>query len=493
MADDKDKSPLVSISGVLLVLAAFGATFFIQPFKGERPSVPEIRESYEKINARLWQDPFRAILDSPKENTAEPKAAYEFDIYNKPKEMPCSKNNRLSDSITDRNENKIIILGVMVPGAPYADDTEMRMRIRYAVLSGLCRLNFTPDDPEHIDFIRINPTIKEDNTQKRSASVEDKPLRGKNSLANIVPYEWMTDMEDEKTSILVLWINDNVFRQQPLPLLSSLAGHIKHLKETKINDFTIIGPATSDTLKQMVREVTLVIPQKFPLVSSPTQTQEEAIIPQRIESPLFENFKKPIKIFSAMATIDNKLLIGEETDSAISAKDEIERRFGINEIDFERTIGTDEQLVANLVKELNYRNIKMQDKDTHIVLVTELDTSYGRSFAGNFLTAIEDEKEKADRMEQRKRIHVISYLRGIDGILPGEKEEKKDEKADSKSDPVRDIKKLEQPVGKSQYDYLRRLADEVYRLDQDLLYVNGEGRVKAIGVLGTDYYDKFLD
>ena len=66
MGDDKNKGPLFPISAVVIILAALGITMFTQPFKGTRPFVPEVRESYEKVNARLWQDPFRAVLDSAK-------------------------------------------------------------------------------------------------------------------------------------------------------------------------------------------------------------------------------------------------------------------------------------------------------------------------------------------------------------------------------------------------------------------------------------------
>ncbi len=47
---------------------------------------------------------------------------------------------------------------------------------------------------------------------------------------------------------------------------------------------------------------------------------------------------------------------------------------------------------------------------------------------------------------------------------------------------------MEEPVGKSQYDYLRRLAEGIGRLEDKY----GKGSIKAIGVLGNDFYDKFL-
>jgi hypothetical protein len=68
MADDKEKSPLMPMSVVAVILAALGVTLFVQPFKGSRPPVSEYLESYRKINARLWQDPFQAVLDGVKQD-----------------------------------------------------------------------------------------------------------------------------------------------------------------------------------------------------------------------------------------------------------------------------------------------------------------------------------------------------------------------------------------------------------------------------------------
>ena len=97
----------------------------------------------------------------------------------------------------------------MVPGAPYAEDTEIRMRMRYAVLSGLSRVGFIPEDPEHIEFIKINTS---DNI----------------ALSNIMPLEWLTHTEKKGgDSVLVLWINDNFFQKSPLSYLSNLAEYLE--------------------------------------------------------------------------------------------------------------------------------------------------------------------------------------------------------------------------------------------------------------------------
>ena len=49
----------------------------------------------------------------------------------------------------------------------------------------------------------------------------------------------------------------------------------------------------------------------------------------------------------------------------------------------------------------------------------------------------------------------------------------------------------EEPIGRSQFDYLRRLADSIYQLDQQLRQKD-QGSIRAVGILGSDFYDKYL-
>jgi hypothetical protein len=107
VGDDKNKGSLISISGVFIILAALGVTIFTEPFKGNRPFVPEVRESYEKVNARLWQDPFRAVLESVKGSESPPMAG-QFDIKASPDEQKIAP--------FKINKKEVTVLGVMVPG-----------------------------------------------------------------------------------------------------------------------------------------------------------------------------------------------------------------------------------------------------------------------------------------------------------------------------------------------------------------------------------------
>ena len=112
-----------------------------------------------------------------------------------------------------------------------------------------------------------------------------------------------------------------------------------------------------------------------------------------------------------------------------------------------------------------------------MALLTEWDTDYAREMVQIF-------KERLSRLGVDVRLYY--YLRGLDGRILENKPT--NQKPASPSDSARASLKpampsVEETHGQSQVDYLRRLVDQVQR---------EEGGVKAIGLLGTDIYDKIL-
>ena len=173
-----------------------------------------------------------------------------------------------------------------------------------------------------------------------------------------------------------------------------------------------------------------------------------------------------------------------------------------------RTTGTDDVLAAALLWEMWQRGInheqvhKDQCKDG-LVLIGERDTEYGRTLL-RYLTDgfLERCEVKPDGNHDTSRsdkppVRTFTYLRGLDGMLPGI------DKSGSKAPPKDDSSKSkdlraqledtppEHAEGRSQFDYLRRLADEIDRLDRDEKFFAKNG-VKAIGIVGSDVYDKLL-
>ena len=202
-----------------------------------------------------------------------------------------------------------------------------------------------------------------------------------------------------------------------------------------------------------------------------------------------------------------------------------------------RSIHTDMKLTEELVDELGRRGVKLgtNGKD-HVIVISEWDTFYGRSLPLSFAISVEKGRQAESKLksnplfsflnkiwklltnDKRKgkvekdnywpdRIHKITYMKGLDGILPNEDGESnllsvsksanatQRRKGDS-GDMGYYAPDFKQPLGKAQYDYMRRLE---YKIDHLKTHVNGDkyddkrgGKVSAIGIMGSDIYDKLL-
>lgn len=93
------------------------------------------------------------------------------------------------------------------------------------------------------------------------------------------------------------------------------------------------------------------------------------------------------------------------------------------------------------------------------------------------------------------QIHRFSYLRGIDGQLPGETlsglDHKKAEKQSKSNKDSKETNSMRRPTGRNQFDYLIRLTQQIKQINNELR-IHDEGKIAAIGVLGSDVYDKLL-
>ena len=443
MEDKSPQNPLVAISVITVLFAALGVIVYHQvPLKGVRPYTPAIQEPPPKIRARLWQDPFTAVLDHFKDNAEKASITPGALIDLKSRNL---KSGYLRKQIEVRlNQGNVTVLGVMVPGGPYDEDIEGRLRYRYAVLSGLHLLEYFPEDAEHIDFTYdpVQPGI---------------------NLSNIIPFEWCSKPD---ASVLVIWMSNEASGKKPLHKLASLVGRPHRNSKSKL-EIKLIGPYLSSDLLDMYKE----------LDSIPNSLQDLEIYSPTATIPDYYFFP------SAAADANSKDILAKEFE-----------RFGIT---FQRTICNDKDLVLALIEELGRRGVGPED---HIALIGEWETSYGRYFRNIFKALSEstcdDKNPCANDLKKSPKVLLYSYLRGIDGKIPGEEEKKAKQRekknGDTKEDKEElDTAKLEAPTGKSQYDYLRRLAARIHRKDLELKR-EGEGPIKAIGVVGIDFCDKFL-
>ena len=171
-------------------------------------------------------------------------------------------------------------------------------------------------------------------------------------------------------------------------------------------------------------------------------------------------------------------------------------------------IATDEALARTIRDELRLRRVDDkfdQKRYSHIALVSEWDTLYGRALPKSMARCFGAEKcqpPDSDPFVDKPWLHRFKYLRGLDGQMPNmegqssstaskdtESRQDKDNKVSAKSRP--DAKPQDRAEGQGQFDYLRRLADRMQELDAQLRRDNPKG-IEAVGILGSDLYDKLL-
>jgi hypothetical protein len=130
----------------------------------------------------------------------------------------------------------------------------------------------------------------------------------------------------------------------------------------------------------------------------------------------------------------------------------------------------------------------------HIVILSEWDTPYGRSLDATF-TADASGQTINDVVEQIKKppawIHSYHYLRGIDGLLPGDSGKDNQRQQEQKSQSGQNTVAVEATEGLNQSDYLRRLARQMREDNARWKRQDGYG-IRAVGLLGADVYDKMM-
>jgi hypothetical protein len=411
------------------------------------------------MNARLWQDPFGAVArareEAQKRNPAQAAAADK-------RRTPAS----VLDALDSREQRKVEVLAVMLQGGPYSEDVESRRRVRYAVLAGLNASRLAPVDAEHLGYVFLSDDKKPDST-----------------LPETVPYEWFEPVTqrdgDTLPRVLVLWLDSNVFKKNPLDRMGKLANLFKDLPAS----WRVIGPAGSDGLRKMVDEVV-----------------DEARLPRappRLKAPT-------LHFYSALATAPDKRLARQ-----LQPRENLSSFFARHKLNLVRTIGDDDRLANALIKELTLRGLHAGRRawrdatcdlgngnpqaPSQIAIISEWDTLYGRTLRREF---------QANPDEDGFCVFRSSYVRGLDGQLsgaagadaaPAKAGSGKSGGEDKNDSRQRDGTYLEIAEGQSQFDYLRRLAKRLTEMDQKIRKSSPDGMgLRAIGVLGSDVHDKLL-
>jgi len=507
--------------GIAVFFAVIIGYFVIDPaaLDGFRPdgdsrNIKQVH-GLEDVQARLWQDPFAAAaqhLGSLKKKPGqiqlsgkavvqplgkEESPSFELTLHpsklideQQTEEVERHSLEKLLDEIKEEakeeTSGKITVLATMVSAGPYAKPAETRLRTRYAILSALGTEGYYPKDAEHIGFVNnLNKPGKRCDAEGKPEEICKRALNlktGEDQLPFVMPYEWYeSKAKGKEKHVLLLWLDESAFAHKPLAKLNLLFNSLGD----EVSNIKLIGPYGSGTLKSMVKEA--------------GKKEQD-----------FSALKK-VEVYSATATAVTSELIGdaEETLPDLLGPEKTHEGSGGIFSSFQRTIDDDGKLAKIIVKELKMR---MKPKEAlrmnfHVAIVSEWDTAYGRAlpkaFADAFTTAVCQEimrnRGECDEQElelyedhSERHLHRFRYMRGIDGTMAarGDSNQSKTKSADASDDKdKRTI--VERPEGRSQKDYLRRLAGQISALDKKLKFV-GEKGIRAIGVLGSDVYDKLL-
>ena len=422
------------------------------------------------------------------------------------------------------------ILLTMVRDGISAEDHERRLRNRYAMVTALHSSGLVPEDATHIRYFRL-PWIERNEIGKKSNDKYGRiPKIGQDCNSSseplivpydseplIVPYEWFekeevylsrisdTGEDDRPEHVLLVWLPESAFSNQPLIRLAQIIDALCYTPNSGIR-IDMIGPSHSGTLRTMLSEIREIYMDEASLADN-----------NCIDVNLM---LKDLTIFSPWSTASPALLVKVEDwpgyDPNLNSISEmykvIPNQFKKIGVKFVRMIGSDDLLSLELIKELSRRGVDVlsKGKGHHIALISEWDTFYGNAFPLTFATMLESIDpnrpykepnwfEYAYNLNQRKQsndsnfpgnLYTYSYIRGIDGRLPESKSSEGEKSNDNSADnsKLTLTKGLELPTGRSQLDYIRRLTQKL----SDKYKYFGNNKLKAIGVVGSDVYDKLV-
>ncbi len=488
MAEQKDEKSKLPLTGVVaLLLAAVSSLIIYQvPLKTSRP-IDKETEKYlsvkaDRVQARLWQDPFEAISTHQlKEAASKPAGGSHVHSHHTFSDL-------LRAIRLEPTASEFLMLPVFMDGSPYANGVESRLKDRYAVGSALGAAGYLPESGEYIRYVEW----------PRPA---DSPL--------LIPAEWFlpdrnSRMSSDRQPVLVLWLKDQDFSPDPLATLGGLITYLNGKPGQGGGSYRVLGPRTSGTLSAMLEEL------KRP-------SSDIAAL-------------KGATFYSSWATAATPFLFDQSRKDADER--DVARAFAQRGLSFVRTIGTDDELAEQLVEELKRRRVDltlrrdqagdcsndMKDSSTdpsllqnakptcqipHVALISEWDTLYGRALPLTFVAMAETMAKASNAPRGRwiepelnvlrtgawpKWVHRYSYLAGLDGELPPKGDGKDAAGTPAKGKPGDKISGAphsteEAPTGRGQMDYLRRLAETLKHDATEFV---------AIGVLGSDVYDKLM-
>ena len=504
-------------AGLALFLSALGVYFYLDgPLVSRRPQessvvLPSGQE--EAVRARLWQDPLHAIY-------SHWNAFISQDSSSSPSDFPqtiTSFANRRARARMEYHYRNDMVLVVTMPGSPYANDREGRRRQRHAVVSALTHNGYVPTDADHLGYF-VSPGFGEPAADSGRNLLRDLLLVGyeryERGLESTNATKW--------NSVLVLWLNAQDFEPHPINQISALlSGMDATPHNTATPTAVFLGPVGSGSLQNMLDEPSsfsgnardyLLKVSGFPDrlrawddLHSDRNTEIDSSYALDLESRA-QYYRSTLQVLSTRATVPPKWLlcdrdtphpacdsqydVGPPSNNATNTGVDLRVREELGVGWFRSLVARDDEVLRGVIQELVNRGAcaKFQNAPS-IAIVAEQDTVYGRLF----FEILEDIIEDIDRCHFQ--LIDVGYLRSVDGEIPVENFRPQRDATRSVFDsrPANQLDQFsvlfgtrrEPSFGVAQLDYVRRLAERIK--DSHL-----RDQLVAIGVFGSDIYDKLL-
>ena len=482
---------LSKIFSVLLLVAA--ATLGWMGLKdvgilglGDRRVSAQVPADEQDVIARLWEDPLQAIQADLSQHDGGKGSHLDSGASSSKHTVEA-----MAAAVSRKVGSKTLcLLIVPIPDTPFPDDLETRLRLRYSVQMALASKNFAPDNRNALGYFKL------------SSSPDTSPPESE----MYVPYEWFNPRSKSATNVvLVLWLPESRLSRAPLDLLKRLQDLlIPSARPPLLESYPyvfIIGPRSSDTLKKMV--------------PAEGTTRNEA----------HDTLKDRLSIFSPQATTPDPLIGLAPQATWAGARDDFARKLHRNLTGltngfgapnswryFHNFIAPDDQLTDLLAAELALRGVNLHTNSADkILILTEADTQYGRSLPLALQASLDSHRSKGihyspncalsssqttqtiasygEKPPVDPQLVIHRYLRGLDQQKGHERNTSGATRSSAKSPEEAMAAVLTKhgamALGESQLDYVDRLAADLQRS-------TATGRIKAVGVLGGDLYDKLI-
>ncbi len=516
------------------------------PMNSLRPDQPNIVQGGTssrasgifEIKQRIWEDPFKDTWfhENDESQCIEKSTSW----YSKlEKYLPVSESVR-----------SVLIVPVVLPDRQWVRDREVRSRRRYAIHQAMSVGGYRAENLNSLIAIQLNNGAKisverfgKDGLSRRWHETAQRVQGDYNKKEH--DYLDPSDFEKNYDMVYFAYVKSGDIVSEPLGSLRAISDLLSGAIETALKfsnkkeyatvEVRIIGPSDSEHVFKILGELhrKALIEEKNESNRAGASSADKSSKDQNAfvgftakeqdaKNPLVDQGtveSEQVYMFSPVATADFETLNTQERleygrgnlnsnfppdykteDDRLKLiheyRDKIKELTGFSYI---RTVHNDSSVFKEILKELKTRRIISKPDDLKkVALITESDTSYGRSMTANFLIGAQKMfKEEGKYLsfeyeEYVKSIRMFPYLSGIDGELSGRQVKNGLSPMNSTdglginmganqnwSDPI--------AHGNHQIDYVRRLADQIMKETR-----KGEAPIRAIGIFGKDVYDKLL-